>query len=197
MSNISYDLCLAVRGQNLRELKKFKKAVSTRGTRFSLGKLMPVPDSLPDNLFWESHPRSERTKWKKKHWGIERDIYTRQANFLPENTKDLYLWYDTDSHGGVPIKWLKAVSPMFPSLLFAITYKEDYVYEGKKYWEGYAKITNGQITKKYVKRVIKIPTNYSSDFFDDYDDDKNGKEWYEEIKDRAYFVSEDELIPKR
>ena len=187
--SIDYNFVLAVRGTNTKELRKFRKAVTTRGTRLSFNKLVPMPKNIEDSFSYET-----RQRWQKKHWGTERDAYTRRASFLPEkNMKDVYLWYDTDGDGGVPIPWLKTISPMFPTLSFAITYRELCPDEGKKYWEGHAEITDGRITKKYAKRVVE-PVEMGNDFFDDYED-KGFEVWHELIRDRAYFISEDELIP--
>lgn len=192
--SIDYNFVLAVRGTNTKELRKFRKAVTTRGTRLSFNKLVPMPKNIEDSFSYET-----RQRWQKKHWGTERDAYTRQVNFLPEkNMKDVYLWYDTNGDGGVPIPWLKTISPMFPTLSFAITYEESYhPDERKKCWEGHAEIANGRVTKKYAKRITTLP-EIDNEFIDDYDDDnKDRREWYEKVRDRAYFISEDELIPKR
>lgn len=177
-----YDNRLVITGKH-EDVNKFYKSVTTRGTRISLEKLVPA-NSYYDDKF---HPNQRR-----KLWGTLSDVYTRCPS-QPENGDGTdSLIYCFTSENGAPTKWVKNVSPMFPSLRMELTYEAEDNYWAPKgtTYEGYLSVTNGKTTKDYYRKRAVEPEP------DDADDDEiedDNKQWYDVVKERALFKSEDDF----
>ena len=208
-----YSDALIITGEH-KQLKKFRKDITTRSTRLSLSKLMPVPEELDAIPHWheakdltkkkrdrlqKKYGTWEKDKWRIRNWGVANDIYTRDNRPIWRGSANASLpigeKYEFTSDLGAPVKWLTKVAKIYPTLKFELMYED--MEGGNSYtYEGYASFECGKSVIAYNKKRMNEPDIWDSDWFADDNDEEEGKTdltWYDKIKSRAEFISEDEI----
>jgi hypothetical protein len=196
----NYENLLVVTGTP-KKVEKFRRAVSTRTTRLSLGKILPAPQNADENgSGWYARWRSlspKETNWRIKHWGIaNRDVDTRNWSYTgtPDDAHRCQITYAFDCKG-TPNAWLKSIAPKFPKVMFELTSQETSYASYGDITETYLGM-NGRVDVEYNKRSpnpkLRARTHQII-LEEDHDYEYVPYKWAEAIKHRALFKSEDDL----
>jgi hypothetical protein len=110
----------------------------------SFDKLIPIPEEIKD-------PNPEILSdaqyfWSRANWGTKWDLCAGEVNFDSFDLEDgtLQANYSFDTAWSPCEAWIKTISPMYPTLTFALEYGE-----GGMDFQGVLTVTNGEISDEY------------------------------------------------